>query len=154
VAGFWYHNMRPARIFMGDAGAMFCGYILATVAVLGTFYTKTTPSRVAVAAPLVALSVPIFDIVSVVYIRWRSGQSITKGDKRHFSHRLVELGMSPNQAVEFILLVAAVVGLGAALLPTVGRTGTAVVLAQTLGLFLLIVLLMNAGRNHPKGPAP
>jgi len=150
VAGFLYHNLSPARIFMGDAGAMFCGYILATVAVLGTFHTEATPSRAAVAAPLLALSVPIFDTLSVMYIRWRNGQSILKGDKRHFSHRLVDLGMSRRQAVEFIFLVAGVTGLGAALLPQVGVTGTTIILTQTVGIFLLIVLLMNAG-NRPGG---
>jgi UDP-GlcNAc:undecaprenyl-phosphate GlcNAc-1-phosphate transferase len=147
VAGFLYHNLSPARIFMGDAGAMFCGYVLASVAVLGTFHTAETPSRAAVAAPLVALSVPIFDTLSVMYIRWRRGESIMKGDKRHFSHRLVDLGMSPRQAVEFILLMAAVTGLGAALLPQVGKLGTGIVLTQTIGVFLLIVLLMNAGKK-------
>ncbi len=151
VAGFLYHNLSPARIYMGDAGAMFCGYLLATMAVLGTFYTASTPSRVAVTAPLLALSVPIFDTLSVVYIRWRNGDSIMKGDKRHFSHRLVELGMTPRQAVEFIFLVAAVTGLGAALLPLVGRFGTLVILAQTVGVFSLIVLLMNAGNNTHGG---
>ena len=146
VAGFLYHNLSPARIFMGDAGAMFCGYILAAVAILGTFHVQGTP-RVAVAAPLLALSVPLFDICSVVYIRWRNGESIMKGDKRHFSHRLVDLGMSPRQAVEFIFLVAAVTGLGAALLSQVSRTGVLIILAQTLGVYLLIVLLMNGGKN-------
>jgi UDP-GlcNAc:undecaprenyl-phosphate/decaprenyl-phosphate GlcNAc-1-phosphate transferase len=145
VAGFLYHNLSPARIYMGDAGSMFCGYILATVAVLGTFYETTTPSRVAVGAPLLALAVPIFDTLSVVCIRWRKGESIMKGDKRHFSHRLVEMGMSPYQAVEFIFLVAAVTGLGAALLPQVKLTGTFIILGQALGMFLLIVLLMNTG---------
>jgi UDP-GlcNAc:undecaprenyl-phosphate GlcNAc-1-phosphate transferase len=148
VAGFLYHNLNPARIFMGDAGSMFCGYILATVAVLGTFYTEeNTASRIAVAAPLLALGVPIFDTITVVYIRWRNGESIMKGDKRHFSHRLVDLGMSPRHAVEFIFLVAAVVGLGGALLPQLNRSGTLIVLAQALGVFLLIMLLMNAGRR-------
>lgn len=147
LAGFLYHNLSPARIFMGDAGSMFCGYTLATVAVLGTFYTESTPSRVAIAAPVVALSVPIFDTLSVVYIRFRKGESIMKGDKRHFSHRLVDLGMSPRQAVEFIFLVAGVTGLGAALLPQAGRVGTFIILGQTLGVFLLIVLLMNASRD-------
>ena len=151
VCGFLYHNFSPARIFMGDAGAMFCGYILATVAVLGTFYiAKATPSRIALAAPLLALSVPVFDTLSVVYIRWRRGESIMKGDKRHFSHRLVEVGMSPRQAVEFIYLVGLVTGLGAALLPHVDFVGTLIVLAQALGVYLLIVLLMHTdgGRNR------
>jgi len=145
VAGFLYHNLSPARIFMGDAGAMFCGYILATVAIMGTFHVAETPSRIAVAAPLLALSVPLFDTASVIYIRWQRGESIMKGDKRHFSHRLVDLGMSPRQAVEFIYLVAAVTGLGAALLSQVGRAGTLIIIGQTVGVFLLIVLLMNAG---------
>lgn len=147
VGGFLYHNLSPARIFMGDAGAMFCGYFLATMALLGTFHVEQTASRVAVAAPLLALSVPLFDTFSVMYIRWRSGESILLGDKRHFSHRLVELGMTPRQAVEFIFLVAGVVGLGGALLPNVSRTGTLIILAQTAGVFLLIVLLMNASKR-------
>ena len=154
VAGFLYHNVNPAKIFMGDAGAMFCGYILATVAIMGTFHVPGTPSPIAVAAPLLALSVPLFDIASVVYIRWRRGESIMKGDKRHFSHRLVRLGMSPSQAVEFIFLVGAVTGLGSALLPKVGNRGTAIILAQTIGVYLLIVLLMNARNRPPEDPTP
>jgi UDP-GlcNAc:undecaprenyl-phosphate GlcNAc-1-phosphate transferase len=152
VAGFLFHNFSPARIFMGDAGAMFCGYILATVAVLGTFYTQFTPSRIALAAPFLALSVPIFDTLSVVYIRWKRGESIMKGDKRHFSHRLVEVGMSPRQAVEFIYLVGAVTGLGAVLLPHVNVLGTVIVLAQAVGVYMLIVLLMKSGSNRNRTP--
>ncbi|PCJ67040.1 MAG: hypothetical protein COA73_00010 [Candidatus Hydrogenedentota bacterium] len=147
VAGFLYHNLNPARIFMGDAGAMFCGYILATVAVMGTFYTESISSRVAIAAPLLALCVPIFDTLTVVYIRWRNGESIMKGDKRHFSHRLVELGMSPRQAVEFIFLVAAITGMGGVLLGQVNPLGTVVILTQAVGVFLLILLLMRTQRN-------
>lgn len=151
MGGFLYHNLNPARVFMGDAGALFSGFMLATVAVIGTFHTEATTSRVAVAAPLLALSVPLFDTLSVMYIRWRSGQSIMLGDKRHFSHRLVDLGMSPRQAVEFIFLCAAVVGLGGALLPITSLTGTFIILAQTAGVFLIIVLLMNAGKNRGDG---
>ena len=148
VGGFLYHNLSPARIFMGDAGAMFNGFFLSTMAVVGTFHVEATASRVAVAAPLLALAVPLFDTLSVMFIRWRSGESLMLGDKRHFSHRLVELGMTPRQAVEFIYLVAAVVGLGGALLPTVDRTGTVIILAQTGGVFLLIVLIMNASKRN------
>jgi UDP-GlcNAc:undecaprenyl-phosphate GlcNAc-1-phosphate transferase len=122
------------------------------VAILGTFYVQeTTPSRVAIAAPLLALSVPIFDTLSVVYIRWRRGESIMKGDKRHFSHRLTEIGMSPHHAVEFIYLVGAVTGLGAALLPHVGWAGTVIVLTQAAGVYCLIVLLMNSGTKREPG---
>lgn len=146
TTGFLYHNLSPARIYMGDAGAMFCGYFLATIAVLGTFHVEGTP-RIAVAAPLLALAVPLFDMASVLLIRWKQGAPLMKGDRRHFSHRLVDLGMSPRQAVEFILLVAAIIGLGGAFLPLLDARGTAIVLLQTVGVFLLIVLLMRAGKD-------
>jgi len=152
VGGFLYHNLNPARIFMGDAGSMFNGYILAAVALLGTYHVTGTPSRMAVAAPLLALSVPLFDTISVVYIRWRAGAPIMKGDKRHFSHRLVDLGMPQRQAVEFIYLVAAVVGLGGALLPLLSQEASLIILAQTVGVFLLIVILMNAGKAKKEKP--
>lgn len=148
VGGFLYHNLSPARIFMGDAGSMFNGFMLATVSLLGTFHSASTESPIAVAAPLFALSVPLFDTISVVFIRWRAGVPLMKGDKRHFSHRLVNLGMSRRQAVEFIFLVAGVVGLGGALLPQLSRFGTGIIIAQTVGVFLLIVLLMNAGQKE------
>jgi UDP-GlcNAc:undecaprenyl-phosphate GlcNAc-1-phosphate transferase len=147
MCGFLYHNFNPAKIFMGDSGALFSGYFLATVAVLGTYHVEGSQSRIAVAAPLFALSVPLFDTFSVMYIRWRRGQSIMLGDKRHFSHRLVDLGMSERQAVEFIYLVAGVIGLGGALLSTLDSWSTILVLVQSGGVFLLIVLLMNAGKN-------
>ncbi len=151
VGGFLYHNLNPARIFMGDAGSMFNGFFLATIAVIGTFHIEGLPSRVAVASPLLALSVPIFDIISVVYIRLRNGESIMKGDKRHFSHRLVDLGMTPGQAVSFIFLVGAVVGLGGALLPRLDVYGTAIILGQTIGIFMLIVVLMHVAKRGEQG---
>ncbi|MBX3180847.1 MAG: undecaprenyl/decaprenyl-phosphate alpha-N-acetylglucosaminyl 1-phosphate transferase [Candidatus Hydrogenedentes bacterium] len=151
TGGFLYHNLSPARIYMGDAGALFCGYFLATIAVLGTFHVEGTP-RIAVAAPLLALAVPLFDMASVLYLRWRQGQALMRGDRQHFSHRLVDLGMSPRQAVEFIFLVAAIIGLGGAYLPLLDARGTILVVVQTVGVFLLIVLLMRAGgdRGRPK----
>jgi UDP-GlcNAc:undecaprenyl-phosphate GlcNAc-1-phosphate transferase len=145
VLGFLVLNLHPARIYMGDTGAMFCGYLLATLSILITFYNESTPSRIAVAAPVLALSVPIFDTVSVTYIRWRAKVPIFQGDRRHFSHRLVNIGMTQQQAVEFIYLVAAVTGLGAGLLRQVNTLGTVIILAQTFGIFLLIVLVMRAG---------
>jgi len=150
TAGFLYHNLSPARIYMGDAGALFCGYFLATIAVLGTFHVEGTP-RIAVAAPLLALAVPLFDMASVLVLRWRNGASLMQGDRRHFSHRLVDLGMSPRQAVQFIFLVAAIIGLGGAYLPLLDTRGTILLVLQTAGLFMLIVLLMRAG-NSRKSP--
>lgn len=153
AGGFLYHNVNPARIYMGDAGSMFCGYFLASIAVAGTFHVHGESSVLALAAPVLALSVPLFDTASVVYLRWRAGQPLMLGDTRHFSHRLVALGMTRRQAVEFILLAAGVLGLGGALLHLLDTNGTFIILAQAAGVFCLIVLLMNAGRK-PNGEPP
>ena len=147
VAGFLVHNVNPAKIFMGDSGSMFCGYILATVAVLGTFYTVELPSRAVIVAPILALSVPLFDIITVICIRWRKGESIMKGDERHFSHRLVDLGLSPRQAVHFIYLIAIITGFGGALLLQVSDFATVVIIAQAVAVFAFIVLLIKVKRR-------
>lgn len=147
VAGFLFHNINPARIFMGDAGSMFCGFFLSTIGVLGTFHLEGTPSRVAILAPVVILSVPLFDTFSVIYLRWRSGQPIMLGDKRHFSHRLVELGMTSKQAVEFIWLVGIITCIGALFLPMLNFNFSVLIILQILGIYILIVLLMNAQKN-------
>lgn len=147
VAGFLFHNIAPAKIFMGDAGSMFCGFFLATVSVIGTFHLEGTPSRVAIFAPVVILSIPLFDTFSVIYLRWKSGQPIMLGDKRHFSHRLVELGMTPKQAVEFIWLVSVITGISAMFLPMLNFKFSLLIVLQVLGIYILIVLLMNAPKN-------
>ncbi len=147
VAGFLFFNINPAKIFMGDAGSMFCGFFLATISVLGTFHLEGTPSRVAILAPVVILSVPLFDTFSVIYLRWKNNQPIMLGDKRHFSHRLVELGMTQRQAVEFIWLVGIISGISAIFLPMLSFNLSVLIILQVLGIYILIVLLMNAPKN-------
>jgi len=146
-SGFLFHNFNPAKIFMGDAGSMFCGCMLSSLAVVSTFYTESRASRVAVLLPVLVMAVPLFDTLSIIVIRLKRRQSIMKGDKRHFSHRLVKLGMTERQAVAFIYLVTLIVGLGATVLSQVNLRGGLTLAAQSFGLFAIIILLMNAGRT-------
>ena len=147
TTGFLYYNFDPARIFMGDSGAMFLGFILASLTVAGTFYMSDGMSRWGLLTPIFVLGVPIFDTVGVVYLRYRAGLPIHVGDNRHFSHRLVNLGMSKRDSVVFIYLVAVAVGLGATMLRYVGLVGAITLLIQTLGIFAIIILLMIADRE-------
>jgi len=145
--GFLYFNFNPARIFMGDAGAMFLGFIIASLTVASAFYMPDHMSRWGLFTPIFVLGVPIFDTLGVVYLRFRAGAPIHIGDNRHFSHRLVHLGMSKRDSVIFIYLVAISVGLGATLLRYVGLIGAVTLLVQTLGIFAIIILLMIADRE-------
>ena len=97
IAGFWWYNRPPATIFMGDVGSYFIGFCIAAATLMATFAGEGVP-RHAVFAPLCVLAIPIYDTLSVVWIRLRAGRSPFEGDKNHFSHRLIELGLAPKQA--------------------------------------------------------
>lgn len=144
ILGFLPDNLnrgRGARIFMGDAGALFIGYILACMTVVTSFYQPGVSTRWVVFIPVLILGVPLFDTTSVVLLRWHAGAPILQGDQRHFSHRLVRLGLSPRAAVYVIYLVTAVVGLGATQITYLPTVGVALVLLQGIGIFAVIGLL-------------
>jgi UDP-GlcNAc:undecaprenyl-phosphate GlcNAc-1-phosphate transferase len=161
LGGFLVHNRAPARLFMGDAGSNFLGFLLGTLTVVGTF-TRGGHSECGVLAPLLVMAVPLYDMSSVVLIRLREGRSPFKGDRRHFSHRLVARGLTPSQAVWTIDLVTLAGGLGALLLHKLEWPGAAVVLAQTACLLGVVAILefspsrseQNNGQTRGEVPVP
>ena len=106
--GFLRHNFHPARIYMGDAGSLFLGFLLAVLA--ARLRLTEMPQATAVFVPVLALGVPIFDTTLVVINRLRHGISPFTGGKDHTSHRLTAVGIPVPVAVLLIYLAA--VGLG------------------------------------------
>jgi len=147
LIGFLWHNRPPARLFMGDAGSYLIGYLLAMATLSATFAGYDDPDRHAILAPLCVLAVPLYDTLTVVTIRLRRGQSPFVGDKNHFSHRLVELGMTKSQAVGTIYLTTATCGLGALLLHQVDAAGACVILLLVGCMLVLVGILETAGRR-------
>ncbi len=148
LLGFLWHNRPPARIFMGDAGSYLIGYLIAMATLTASFagYHEVPPH--AILAPLCVLAVPIYDTLTVIAIRLRQGRSPFEGDKSHFSHRLVELGMTKAQAVGTIYLTTATCGLGALLLHQVNLVGAAVILTLIACVLVLIGILETTGRRN------
>ncbi len=146
TAGFLRHNFPPASIFLGDAGSLFVGYQLSVLTIVSTFYTPTY-TFFPVALPLLVLAVPLFDTATVVWIRWREGRPIFVGDKKHLSHRLVEMGLSRKEAVLVIYLLTFVAGLGALILYHTDAVGAAILLTQLLTILTLVGLLERGGRR-------
>jgi UDP-GlcNAc:undecaprenyl-phosphate GlcNAc-1-phosphate transferase len=147
LLGFLRYNWPPAKIFMGDAGSYWVGYWMAIGTLLAT-YTEFKDQRAhAVLAPLAILAIPLYDTFSVIIIRLREGRSPFEGDQRHFSHRLVELGMSKKRAVLTIYLATAACSLGALLLPIVDWPGAIVIILQCLLVLGLICVLENVKRS-------
>lgn len=152
LLGFLWHNRPPARIFMGDAGAYFIGFWLATGTIMATFAGGQLP-RHAILAPLCVLAVPLYDTLTVVLIRLRAGRSPFQGDKNHFSHRLVELGLSRPQAVLTIYLATATTGLGALLLYQVNAWGAMVILLLVACVLSLVGVLETTARRKAQQAA-
>lgn len=107
--GFLKFNFNPASIFMGDSGAMFLGFTLATVSLLGVM--KTT-AAIALAVPLLIIGVPIFDTASAIVRRIRHKRPIQEADKGHIHHRLLGRGFDQRQTVIIIYVWSAALSLG------------------------------------------
>jgi len=147
IGGFLVNNWPPAKIFMGDAGSCLIGLWLACTTVVGTFYEYGQTRTHVILAPLCVLAVPLYDFCSVVLIRLLQGRSPFHADKCHFSHRLVELGMSRAQAVLTIHLITLTTGLGGVLLYQVeGWVGATLVMLLVLCLLAIIAILETAAR--------
>jgi UDP-GlcNAc:undecaprenyl-phosphate GlcNAc-1-phosphate transferase len=104
--GFLVYNFAPARIYMGDAGSMSLGVLLAALTLV---LTNDAASNVGltVLAPLVALGLPIFDTVLVTVVRRVEGRPVSQGGRDHTSHRLAALGLSERVTVLILYAVAA-----------------------------------------------
>ncbi|HBZ79314.1 MULTISPECIES: MraY family glycosyltransferase [Brevibacillus] len=97
------YNKPPAKIFMGDAGATFLGFILAVIALDGAFKQATVLSLF---IPILALGVPIFDNLFVVMKRFMQGKPIYQADASQVHYRLLRTGLNPKQVVAFLCLIS------------------------------------------------
>jgi len=152
LLGFLPYNYPPAKVFMGDAGSLVIGFLIATASCLTTYVhpgqssgpLAGTHHLYNVLVPLVVLAVPLYDMISVVTLRLRDRKSPMVGDRRHFSHRLVRRGMSVRTAVLTIYLCTGATAIAASLLPRVDEIGAVLIFAQTLAILLIIALLESA----------
>lgn len=127
--GFLHFNFNPARIFMGDTGSMFLGYMLAAVSVVGTVKSAAT---IALIVPTVALGLPIMDTACAIIRRFNNGQPIFKPDRGHLHHRLLDMGLSQKQVVLILYLVSILLGISAIVMTEVKFGHAAVIVAGLL----------------------
>jgi UDP-GlcNAc:undecaprenyl-phosphate GlcNAc-1-phosphate transferase len=146
LLGFLWFNYHPASIFMGDAGSLVVGFLMSVLTILTTYYDpEQQMSPTGVLVPLMVLAVPLYDVASVVTHRVRLGISPLKGDRRHFSHRLVRRGMSVRGAVLTIYLATAATALPAVVLPMTTWLDAILLILQCLCVVAIIAILEHAG---------
>ncbi len=135
LLGFLKYNFNPAKIYMGDTGSMFIGFIIGALAMIGKY---TTFNRLGFLVPVIILAVPVFDTLFVMYIRFRRGLSMFRGSNDHFALRLRKWRLSVRQTVLTSYLAGAVLGIFALLIMYVSAYYAIIIL---LTLILLILIL-------------
>ena len=151
--GFLPYNMNPAKIFMGDTGSTFLGYILAVVSVQGLFKFYTI---ISFAVPFLMLGLPIFDTCFAFIRRIAHGQSPMHADRSHVHHRLIDMGFNQKQAVAVLYVISAILGLSAVVLTTTGAARAMLFLLALSGAGALAgkFYLGHNGNHRDKPPSP
>ena len=127
--GFIPYNKNPAKIFMGDTGATFLGFVLACLSVQGLFKFYAI---ISFAVPFLVLGVPIFDICFAFLRRILRGQNPMKADRGHVHHRLIDMGFNQKQAVAICYMLTAILGLAAVVLTSSGELKALILIGAVL----------------------
>jgi UDP-GlcNAc:undecaprenyl-phosphate GlcNAc-1-phosphate transferase len=143
--GFLPYNFNPARLIMGDCGALFLGYILACASILGLFKFYAV---ISFAVPFLILGIPIFDTVLAFIRRLLKKQNpLSTADRGHVHHRLIDMGFSQKQAVAILYSVSAVLGLSAVVLTTSEELRIIVLLLAVLACIVFYIALIKKNGN-------
>ena len=146
--GFVPYNFNPAKIFMGDTGSTFLGFILATMSIQGLFKAY---AAISFAVPFLILGLPIFDICFAVIRRVAHHKSPMEADRGHIHHRLIDMGFSQKQTVAIAYVLAGILGLAAVLLTVSGAMRAMLMLGAVLVVGAVgLELIMTAKAPHKK----
>ena len=149
--GFIPYNLNPAKMFMGDTGATFLGFMLATVSVTGLFKLYAVISFV---VPFIILGFPIFDTTSAFLRRILKGQNPMKADRSHTHHKLIDMGMNQKQAVATLYMVAGVLGLCAVMIVTSGYVKVILSVIALVATAYTVAHIVRYPHGHPHPPKP
>lgn len=145
LIGFLVFNFNPARIFLGDSGSLFVGFMLATLSVHGS--TKSSTAVLAI-VPLLALSLPIVDTFLAMARRWLRGVEFSKADGRHIHHQLLALGLTHRTTVVVLYVVSAALASVGMLAVFAPPERVVVVTAVGGGISLVLLLLGLRGLDY------
>ena len=147
--GFMTYNLNPAKIFMGDTGSTFLGYMLATVSIMGLFKFYAV---ISFAVPFLILGLPIFDTANAIIRRVAAGRSPMSPDRGHVHHKLIDMGFNQKQAVAILYAISATLGLTAVVLTSSGEVKAIVLLLAVLVAILVCAGIIYGAEHWGKHP--
>ena len=145
--GFMPYNLNPAKIFMGDTGSTFLGYMLATVSIMGLFKFYAV---ISFAVPFLILGLPIFDTANAIIRRVAAGRSPMSPDRGPVHHKLIDMGFNQKQAVAILYAISATLGLTAVVLTSSGEVKAIVLLLAVLAAILVGACIIYGAEHWSK----
>ena len=145
--GFMPYNLNPAKIFMGDTGSTFLGYMLAPVSIMGLFKFYAV---ISFAVPFLILGLPIFDTANAIIRRVAAGRSPMSPDRGHVHHKLIDMGFNQKQAVAILYAISATLGLTAVVLTSSGEVKAIVLLLAVLAAILVGACIIYGAEHWSK----
>jgi UDP-GlcNAc:undecaprenyl-phosphate GlcNAc-1-phosphate transferase len=149
LCAFAHFNCPPAKMYLGDAGSLSIGYFIGVLSISSTYFHEGQ-SLASLCLPLVMLGVPLFDVVTVMWRRYKTGAPLLVGDRRHFSHLLLEMGLTVRQVLFVMLCLSLMAGCSSLLLMRAqGHWGWLVLLQLLLCLLLVYSIgIWLRGQSH------
>ena len=151
LVGFLFWNFNPAKIFLGDSGSMFLGFVLSAVSI---WTQQKGATAVALLIPVLALGLPILDTTLSVLRRVRRGQSPFRADREHMHHRLLDLGHSHRNAVLTLYTFSGVFALGALALLDTDATRRAIALSTVVAVAIILLRRIGVFAQPESLPSP
>lgn len=146
--GFLPYNFNPAKIFMGDTGSTFLGFILASVSIMGLFKSYAV---ISVAVPFLVLGLPLFDTGFAILRRMKAGKPIMEPDREHLHHRVLDMGFSQKKTVGIIYLMCTVLGLCAVVMVSNGILQALLLIVVAIVLAAAAAKIMGNRTREKKG---
>ena len=145
--GFLPYNLNPAKIFMGDTGALLLGFVLSTVSIIGFFKFFAV---ISFAVPFLALGLPLFDTVFAIIRRLSRGQNPMTPDRGHIHHRLIDSGLNQKKAVAVLYSISAFLGVLAVVITSHGTLRFLILLLAFAVAFTVDRLLLKGFKLKPE----
>lgn len=147
--GFLPFNSNPAKIFMGDTGAMFLGYTMAVISVSGVFKLHTVVSFM---IPLSIFGLPLFDTASAFIRRILHGKSPFSADRGHLHHKLIDMGFNQKQSVRILYAICAILGTSAIMFTAEYYTRAIIIIVSGFAVFAVnFAIIRNRGEREKMG---
>ena len=144
IAGFYIFNFPPAKIFLGDGGAYFIGFVYAVMPLMGV---KKSAALTVFLIPMILMLVPIMDVIQVMFRRLKNGHNMFHPDNNHLHHRLMNLGFSTKGILSVVYVYTAILGVFSLIMVSVKPEYTMILFGFILMMLVISIVVLKKAES-------